>query len=57
MIFFFATLLSNVIILNVMIGIALDTYDRVASENREVVLLAKKANFLADYVWGSVFSA
>jgi len=55
-VFTFATLISNVVIINIMIAIACDTYDRVASENREIVILVKKANFLADYVWGSVFN-
>lgn len=55
-VFIFASLISNVIIINIMIAIACDTYDRVASEDREVVILVKKASFLADYVWGSVFT-
>ena len=53
--FLFATLLSNIVVINCMVAIACDTYDRVASENREVVILEKKAAFLADYVWDSVF--
>merc|ERR1712151_736879 len=51
-----ATIISNVIVINIMIAIACDTFDRVASENREVVILVKKASFLADYVWGSIFN-
>lgn len=34
-----------------MISIAADTYDRVASENREIGSLQKKVMFLADYVF------
>ena len=34
-----------------MIAIALDVYDRVTSENRETVVLKKKAALMADYVW------
>lgn len=55
-VFAFASLISNVVIINIMIAIACDTYDRVASEDREVVILVKKASFLADYVWGSIFN-
>lgn len=55
-VFVFASLISNVVIINILIAIACDTYDRVASEDREVVILVKKASFLADYVWGSVFN-
>jgi len=49
--FFVCTILTNVIIANLMISVAADTYDRISSQNKEIHALRKKVMFLADYVF------
>ena len=45
------SLLSNFVIINLMIALAGDVFDRMSLENKEVITLKKKVFFLADYVF------
>ena len=50
-IFVLGSLLSNFVVINLMIALAGDVFDRMSMENKEVVTLSKKIFFLADYVF------
>ena len=49
--FFIGSITFNIIIANMMIAVAGNTYDRVSSGDREILTLRKKVYFLADYVF------
>ena len=45
------SLLSNFVIINLMIAMAGDVFDRMSLEKKEVITLKKKVFFLADFVF------
>ena len=51
MLFIGGSVTFHIIVANMAIAVACDTYDRVSSENREILSLKSKVAFLADYVF------
>ena len=51
LLFISGSIFFNIVVAKMMIAVSLDTYDKVSSQNREILSLRLKVSFLADYVF------